>query len=180
MPPSAITGIPASRQARAASAIAVNLRHSRAGDDTRSADDPGPIPTLMAQPRPSPAAGALISALHSRQAIDFWKFGFYRLNASNHAAGVAVCAVDRQHVPLALTISCARSRKSPVAPMAHPRAAARAGLSPRPGISISFWMSFDVIRPFRLYLSSTTSSFFPRDVHAGFSPLFQAWSPRGP
>ena len=62
----------------------------------------------------------------------------------------------------AFASSWARSRKSPVAPIAALTRSRPCSSLAAPGYFNFFWMSLTVIRPFRLYLSSTTSSFSTR------------------
>jgi len=52
--------------------------------------------------------------------IDFRDFRFDGLDGFKHAGGMAVRAVNGQHIHFGFHHSCARSRKSPVAPMAAP------------------------------------------------------------
>ena len=83
--------------------------------------EPGPMPTLMASApaRASSQAPSKVPTLPAMQ-VDFRQLRLHQLDGIEHASGVAVSAVNGQHIHLHFTISCARSRKSPVAPMAAP------------------------------------------------------------
>ena len=98
-----------------------DLRHAGAGDHARGADGARPNAHFDAvRAGASQVAGAVKGGDVAGHQIHVRQLRLHQLDRLEHAGGVAVRAVDGQHVHLGFASSCARSRKSPVAPMAAP------------------------------------------------------------
>ena len=83
--------------------------------------EPGPMPTLIAvRSGPRQVAGAIEGRYVAGNQIHFRQLRFHSLDRFEHQRGVAMGAVNGQHIHFACASSCARSRKSPVAPIAAP------------------------------------------------------------
>ena len=150
-PPSATSGTPVPRTARAHSRIAV-ICGTPAPETTRVVQmEPGPIPTLMPS-TPSDTSSFAPSKVATLPQSSCTP-GCLLLMALTAAITRVVwpCAVSMASTStLRATSSSARSMKSPVAPIAAPTRS-------RPWLSLAafgyfsfFWMSLTVIRPLRL------------------------------
>src|ERR1035438_5707231 len=146
MPPSAINGTPAGPVAREHSAIAVSCG-TPAPETTRVVQiDPGPIPTLM------PSTPSEINSQAPSYVATFpvmsCTSGRARLSAFTAAMTRSVCpwAVSMASTStLRATSSCARSRKSLVAPMAAPTRRRPCSSLAAYGYFNFFWISLTVI-----------------------------------
>jgi hypothetical protein len=120
MPPSAISGTPDSRAARLHSAIAVSCG-TPAPETMRVVQmEPGPMPTLMPSTPRSISRARLRKCRHCRDQLHVGHALLDRLHGLDHAQAVGVRGIDGDHVHFAAHQFLARSRKSPVAPMAAP------------------------------------------------------------
>jgi hypothetical protein len=102
MPPSAISGTPASRAARAAFGNRRDLRHARAGNHPRGADRPRTDAHLDAvHAQRDQFAGAFVGGHVAGDQLHFGQLALDGFHGRHHALAVAVRGIDGQHVHLA-------------------------------------------------------------------------------
>jgi len=163
IPPSAIMGTPAFEATSTQSTIAVICGTPAPVTTLVVQMLPGPIPILIASTPASirafaPSAVAIFPAMT-------WRPGnrFFTAVTAEMTLDECPCAVSTTIASTrASTSAAARSRKSPVAPIAAAQRSLPSSSFAALGYLIAFWMSFTVIRPFRWPSLSTTSSFSMR------------------
>ena len=120
MPPSAISGTPVPLSASATLFYRADLRYADAGNDTRGADRPGPMPTLTpsapTSPVPCGSGGGDIAA----DDLDVREAALDPAHAIEHTLRMAMRGIDDDHVDAGLGKQPARSRVPAPTPMAAP------------------------------------------------------------
>ena len=165
MPPSAITGTPASAASSTVSMMAVSCGTPTPATTRVVQIEPGPMPTLTAS-APASISACAPSAVATLPAITWVSFdrALDRGDGIEHAPGMAVRGVDDDDVDAGVDQRARRARKPVLADAGGGAARAAGPARPcrRAGWASAFSMSLTVIRPMQRQPSSTTSSFSMR------------------